>query len=88
MELRNFQCSVNEVQELAKIGNWEWDLETQNLKWSDEVYRIFGFDPGSFEPSAEAFEGTIHPDDLKSFLKQREEMINEISEVCITIGSF
>jgi PAS domain S-box-containing protein len=83
MELRNFQCSVNEVQELAKIGNWEWDLEMQDLKWSDEVYCIFGLDPGSFKPSAEVFEAIIHPDDLDSFLKQREEMLNEKKEACI-----
>jgi PAS domain S-box-containing protein len=52
-----------EAQALASIGNWTADLVTGELTWSDEIYRIFGHQPGSFAPSIEAFHAAIHPDD-------------------------
>jgi len=53
------------------------------LIWSDEVYCIFGFEPSSFKPTVEAFEAAIHPDDIKSFLNQREIMLSEKKRSCI-----
>ncbi len=75
--------SLREIQKLAKIGNWEWELEQQSLIWSEEVYHIFGLEPAEFKPSAEAFEATIHPDDREDFLKQREAMLNDKKKACI-----
>lgn len=66
-----------EAQRLAHIGNWEWDIKRNKLIWSDEVYRIFGVEPGAFKPSSDAFEAIIHPDDREDFLKQRAEMLEK-----------
>lgn len=52
-----------EAQRLARIGNWELDLETGQLFWSDEIFRIFEIDPRRFGASYEAFLNAIHPDD-------------------------
>ncbi len=58
-----------EAQRLAHFGSWEMNLiETDDnllnaLKWSDEVYRIFGYDPGAFESSIKNFFESVHPDD-------------------------
>lgn len=52
-----------EAQRLARIGNWTADLGTGALSWSDEIYRIFGHEPGSFAPSVGAFMAAVHPDD-------------------------
>jgi len=52
-----------EAQRLASIGNWTADMVTGHLVWSDEVYRIFGHEPGSFAPSVQAFSAAVHPDD-------------------------
>jgi PAS domain S-box-containing protein len=52
-----------EAQRLASIGSWQADLSNGSLTWSDEIYRIFGHQPGSFEPSIEAFLAAVHPDD-------------------------
>ncbi len=79
----NNEDSLREIQKLAKIGNWEWNIEQQILTWSDEVYHIFGLDTAEFKPSVEAFEATIHPDDREDFLKQREAMLNAKKEACI-----
>lgn len=53
-----------EAQQLAQIGNWQADISKGTLTWSDEIYRIFGYEPGSFLPNIEAFHTAIHPDDL------------------------
>lgn len=39
-----------EMQELARIGNWEFDLVHDQIRWSAETFRIFGLRPGSQEP--------------------------------------
>ena len=61
--LRQFKTRLTEVQRLSNSGNWELDLISNKLWWSDEVYRIFEVDPVTFEPSYASFEAAIHPDD-------------------------
>ena len=51
------------AQLISKVGDWEWDITTDKLYWSDEVYRIFGQQPGMFQASFEAFKQAIHPED-------------------------
>jgi PAS domain S-box-containing protein len=55
-----------DAQQLARIGSWEWDLATNVVTWSDELYRIYGYAPGSVEVSYEAFLGRVHEDDRAS----------------------
>ena len=56
-------------QEMAHLGSWELDLANLDdinanpLRWSDEIFRMFGYAPGEFEPSNEAFFRAVHPDD-------------------------
>jgi PAS domain S-box-containing protein len=61
--LRAGETRLREAQELAHVGNWQWDLDTGRLWWSDELYRFFGVSPGSFELSYQTFLELIHPDD-------------------------
>lgn len=44
-----------EVQRMAHLGSWEWDLGEQALRWSEEHYRIFGHDPSTFVPTYGSF---------------------------------
>lgn len=74
---------IKEAQQLAKMGDWEWDLKEKTLIWSDEVYHIFGLDPVSFRPSPESFEAANHPDDREEFLKQRKVLLNKRKKACI-----
>jgi len=62
-ELMKSEASLAEAQSIAHLGNWELDIETSKLSWSDEVYRIFGLEPQQFEPTYEAFINAVHPDD-------------------------
>jgi PAS domain S-box-containing protein len=53
-----------EAQRLARLGNWVADMTSGELDWSEEIYRIFGYEPGSFTPSIEAFIQAVHPEDI------------------------
>jgi len=55
---------LREAQRMARLGNWEADMVSGKLIWSDEIFRIFGHQPGSFEPSVQAFLDAVHPDDV------------------------
>ncbi|MBI9019722.1 MAG: PAS domain S-box protein [Verrucomicrobia bacterium] len=63
MVLREREAALSEAQRLAHIGSWALDISTGSLMWSDEIYRIFNLDPGSFEPTYEFFLSAVHPND-------------------------
>lgn len=51
------------AQMVAKVGSWETDMATGSVTWSLEAYRIFGMDPGRFNPTHENFLQLVHPED-------------------------
>ncbi|MDH5639385.1 MAG: PAS domain S-box protein, partial [Nitrospinota bacterium] len=61
--LKESQQSLAHAQSIAHIGNWDWDIVTNKLEWTDEIYRIFGLEPQQFGATYEAFVDRIHPDD-------------------------
>jgi len=52
-----------EAQRHTHVGCFEWDIVADKVRWSDELFRIFGDEPQSFEPTFEEFLERIHPDD-------------------------
>jgi len=71
--LRISKARLTEAQRIAHLGNWEWDVVTGDLLWSDEIFRIFGLSPGQFGATHESFMNSVHPED-KEFV---ERSINE-----------
>jgi len=61
--LRQSEERLERTQEIAHLGSWELNLIDNTLIWSDEVYRIFGFEPQKFGATYEAFLEHVHPDD-------------------------
>jgi len=53
-----------QAQAVTHIGNYVWELNTQQLTWTDELYRIYGLDPGSTAITNELAAQHHHPDDL------------------------
>jgi PAS domain S-box-containing protein len=51
------------AQQITHIGSFEWDLATNAVTWSDELYRIYGLAPQSCEITLEVFVSKLHPDD-------------------------
>jgi PAS domain S-box-containing protein len=60
------------AQQLANLGSYDWEISTDTNRWSDELYRIYGCDPQSFNASYEKFMSFIHPDD-----RERVKAIHE-----------
>ena len=50
-ELERTARQLAEAQRIAHMGNWNWDIVTNDLSWSDEIYRIFGLQPQEFGAS-------------------------------------
>lgn len=61
--LRRSQNSLAKAQELARLGNWDYDFEQQRWRWSDQLYRLLGFPVQGVSPSQVAFLQAVHPDD-------------------------
>jgi PAS domain S-box-containing protein len=51
------------AQQITHIGSWEWDMRTNAVAWSDELYRIYGLEPRSCELTLEVFLSKLHPED-------------------------
>ncbi len=52
---QQLQKELNNSQEVAHIGSWKWDIQNNTIKWSDEVFRIFGEEVQSFTPTLDSF---------------------------------
>ncbi len=65
IELQAREAQLTEAQQIAHIGNWEWDIASNKLLWSDELYRIFGLEPQEFVATYEEYLTFIHPEDMK-----------------------
>ncbi len=63
LALRQSEADLAEAQNVAKIGNWRLDLTTNDLIWSDELYRIFEVEKTAFGGNYESFLSHVHPDD-------------------------
>jgi PAS domain S-box-containing protein len=62
-ELRARERRLARAQEVADLGNWNWDADARELRCSAQTYRIFGVDGESFDGSFESFLELVHPDD-------------------------
>lgn len=61
--VREQEKLLRRAQRIGRLGHWRLELETGELTWSDEVFRIFGLDPAEFEPDHTSFLERVHPDD-------------------------
>ena len=61
--LTRTERQLAKAQQITHVGSWEWDLATNTVTWSDELYRIYGFEPRSREITFEFFLSCLHPDD-------------------------
>jgi PAS domain S-box-containing protein len=62
-ELASLTQRVDNAQALANMGDYDWHIPTDTNRWSDQLYRIYGHEPQSFNATYERFLGHIHPDD-------------------------
>lgn len=68
-KLRTSEAELAEAQRVAKLGNWHYDIASKKVRWSDELYRIFGIEKTPFGGTHETFLNCVHPDDRPRVLQ-------------------
>ncbi|MEQ8238138.1 MAG: PAS domain S-box protein, partial [Cyclobacteriaceae bacterium] len=76
-KLNDLNNALNQAQELSHVGSWVENLETQTIEWSDETFRIWGFDPKKGAPDFDSLLSRIHPDDKELVLRSVDQAINQ-----------
>lgn len=72
-KLKKNEANLLAAQRIAHVGSWEFDVQSQQLTWSQEKCRIFGLDPSEPEPTYPQLMEMIHPDDRPIF----EQAVNQ-----------
>ena len=62
-QIHQLQGRLTNAQQIANVGNWEWDLATDELWWSDQVYRLLALSPADFPGTYASFLERVHPED-------------------------
>ncbi len=70
------QIMLARTESLAHIGSWEWNLVTDTVKWSDELFRIFQRNPADGAPTYEEHEHLYHPEDIQLLKDAVEAAVN------------
>jgi len=79
-ELRQNEAYLAEAQRLSHTGSWAWSPDTDVRYWSEECYRVLGFDPRDGLPRFEDFFQRIHPDDQPGIREQIQTIQTAIRE--------
>lgn len=62
-KLKGSQRQLLEAQSIGQLGSWEWDIPSDKVTWSDELYRIYGLQPHEFDSTYVGSLDRIHPED-------------------------
>ncbi|MDH4080775.1 MAG: PAS domain-containing protein [Nitrospira sp.] len=76
-QLEAHRENLAQAQALAHVGSWEWDIQSGAESWSDEQFRIFGYEPHTITPTADTFREAIHPDDRPGVYKAIEDTLSQ-----------
>jgi PAS domain S-box-containing protein len=74
--LRRSEAYLAEAQRLSHTGSWAWSPNTDVRHWSEECYRVLGFDPRDGVPRMEELIQRIHPDDQPAFRESAERAMH------------
>lgn len=73
--LETFKESTTQSEIVSKHGNWIWNIEENTFEFSDNLYRLLGEEPQSFDATIENFLAFTHPDDLNKLTEQVKKMM-------------
>lgn len=63
--LKKNEADLKTAEQIAKLGYFEWEVKSDKLTWSEQMFRNLGYEPGEVNPSAEVYRSMVHPDDLQ-----------------------
>ena len=75
--LLHSQSMLARTERIAHIGSWEWEIATDTVTWSEELYRIFGLEPTGPAPTFAEHTRLYHPDDMAALASAAEAAISE-----------
>src|SRR5438105_10080418 len=78
-KLRGSKAFLSEGQRISHTGSWSWNVFSGTVAWSEEHFRIFGFDPEKTEPSFQLFLETVHPEDRSFIERSLDEAVRDKS---------
>jgi PAS domain S-box-containing protein len=70
--IRQRESVLREAQKISHVGSFEWNLKTDEIKWSDELYHIYGLNPEKDRITFESVSKFIHPEDTEYVNSQTE----------------
>ncbi len=71
-DLRRSGETLEAAQRIARLGNWEWDLTTGKMTWSEETFRLIGFTSAGPDPSFHDLLARVHPEDMTRVVRALE----------------
>jgi len=75
--LRQKHEMLERTEAIANVGSWEWEIETDTVIWSEELYRIFQFDPDGEAPSWAEHPKLFHPEDFENIRQAAETAMTD-----------
>ncbi len=73
------EMQLAEAQRIARIGSWEWDIHSDNMTWSDQIYQIFGMKSADLKASYSAFIQQVHPRERQTITELHKTVIGQKS---------
>ncbi|MEN9724158.1 MAG: hypothetical protein RJB38_2144 [Pseudomonadota bacterium] len=75
--LRKTMQLFTQAQEIGNLGYWEWKIPTNQVTWSEQLYRIYGLDPDRTKPTLSQFRALLHPDDRQLMEDNMASVVND-----------
>ena len=77
-ELAHSRARLAEAQRFAHVGSWEWEVGSDRVDWSDELYAVYGIERPQFDGTYKGFLARVHPDDRDSTIS----VVRDALETC------
>ena len=68
---------ISESEVIGQFSTWQWDLDSGKIDYSDNQFRLLGFEPNAFVPEKETFREFVHPDDKEAVAKSMEGILTK-----------
>lgn len=70
-KIRESENDLNKAESVAHLGHWKWNIQSGEITWSDEMYRIFGIEKDSYKGRlGDVISKVIHPEDIHLLLPE------------------
>jgi PAS domain S-box-containing protein len=77
LKVRRSEERLRFALDAASMGTWEWDLVSNHVEWSENLARLHGLPPGTFDGTFASYEREIHPDDRERVLSSAQRALTE-----------